>query len=91
MADESTSRRERWISLVGAGASLVFMLSLGELIYADSWSYALGALAVAAISGAVVAMILREVWPSGSAPRNTQLQNPPPAIVRPASTTGKEQ
>ena len=77
--------RERTVVWVATVALCVGMFAVGEFVFADSWFYAGGALAVAVVALAIagVAVQWRRKW-RPSAPTNTQLQQPPPAIIQPA-------
>ena len=70
-----------WIAAVALAAG---MLGLGEFLFADSWLYAGAALAVS-VAGFVVGSIAIQ-WKRAersAVPTNTQLQQPPPAIIQP--------
>jgi hypothetical protein len=86
-ADQSPKRSERVRAAVGCYALVTVVLTLFLMLpWSSSWLEAGILLAV----GAVAAIIYRAIagkpplrW-GGAAPRNTQLQQPAPAIIRPS-------
>lgn len=82
MQTTPSNRQERNLVGIGAASGLVLTGAIGEMIFAPSWAYGFVAFVIAVVAAVVFVWTLR----SGrtmrpGAPINTQLQQPPPAIV----------
>ena len=89
MSDQSSPRAERIRATIGYYALVTVVLTLGLLLpWSSSWLEACILLAVGAVAGIVYRILAGKPasrW-NGAAPRNTQLQQPPPAIIFRAMT-----
>ena len=77
----STSR-SRVLASIGAGAAVVFMLAVGEMVFASSFTYGAASAVVALLAMGVLLWALRgSRHRKPGASTNTQLQHSPPAII----------
>lgn len=74
--------KEKLIVNIGAISMVVFILAVGEIVFAPTWTYVAYAILVAVLALIVFLISIRSsrLRKSG-VPTNTQLQNVPPAIV----------
>jgi integral membrane sensor domain MASE1 len=84
MPNAQTRVPDRALVLLGATAGVVFVVAVVEAAFASSWVGTAISSALALLALAVLVLSVRNSqWKRPGAPTNVQLQQSPPAIIKP--------